>query len=567
MHPEWAYLLGHRPFEEIGSDIFLTVSPGRLQLWVADADVINQITTRRNDFPKPLKLYKRLDLYGKNVVSTEGSTWRQHRKVTAPSFSEKNNELVFTESLHHAQALLKLWTGDSGDESRTVRDPAADTMRFALYVISRAGFGVRVLWSHEEHEQEATRQDEVLMGTKPPPGHKLSYREALNSLLENIIWTQVFPKWFLAYSPFKNHKHLYVAINEWGKYMEELYEAKKLEIQSDQKSEGMDLFGALIKGAGMVPEADRDKGQSTQKQTLSDSDIFGNAFVFMLAGHETTANALHFSLVLLALNWNTQRRLQEDIDKTLHGKSISEWDYDEDFPKLFAGMGAAVMNETLRLIPAVTAIPKTTLKDRPQPITLQGRRVVVPGDCHVSLDSTAVHRHPRYWPCVPTGQGQNITNDLDQFKPERWLLDASDANSVSNADRPVSFDDEDLRGPSGLDTSSSLFKPIKGSYIPFSDGYRSCLGRRFSQVEILAVLAVIFREYSVELAIDPFSSDEQIDSMPKGGAERQKIWQKTADRANYLLRESLSSIITLQMRGNQIPLRLVKRGNERFIFQ
>lgn len=566
MHPEWAYLLCHKPFEDIGSDIFFTVSPGRIQLWVADADAINQITTRRNDFPKPLKLYKSLDLYGKSVVSTEGSTWRQHRKITAPSFSEKNNELVFTESLHHTQALLKLWTGVDGDESRTVSDPAADTMRFALYVISRAGFGVRVLWPHEEREQEAAGRNELSMGSKPLPGHKMSYREALNSLLENIIWTQVFPKWFLAYSPFKSHKHLYTAMNEWGKYMEEIYEAKKMEIQSDQKSEGLDLFGALIKGAGMTSEADRNNGQAAQKQTLSDSDIFGNAFVFMLAGHETTANVLHFSLVFLALNWNTQKRLQEDTDKTLQGKPISEWDYDEDFPKLFAGMGAAVMNETLRVIPAITGIPKTTMKDRPQPITLRGRQVVVPGDCHIALNGPAVHRHPRYWPCVSDGQGQSTSSDLDQFKPERWLVDAGDSSSASNTDHPVSFDDEDMKGPSGLDTSPSLFKPIKGSYIPFSDGYRSCLGRRFAQVEILAALAVIFRDYSVELAVDQFSSDEQIDLMPKGGPERQKVWQKAADRANYLLREALLSIITLQMRGSQIPLRLVKRGNERFVF-
>ena len=82
-----------------------------------------------------------------------------------------------------------------------------------------------------------------------------------------------------------------------------------MEIQSDQKSEGLDLFGALIKGAGMTSEVDQNSEQAAQKQTLSDSDIFGNAFVFMLAGHETIANALHFPLVLLALNWKIQRRL------------------------------------------------------------------------------------------------------------------------------------------------------------------------------------------------------------------------------------------------------------------
>ena len=112
-------------------------------------------------------------------------------------------------------------------------------------------------------------------------------------------------------------------------------------------------------------------------------------------------------------------------------------------------------------------------------------------------------------------------------------MDASNSSSASNTDHPVSFNDEDMRGPPGLDTSS-LFKPIKGSYIPFSDVYRSCLGRRFSQIEILVVLAVILRDYSVELAVDQFSSDGQIDLMPKGKPER----QKAADRANCLPREA-----------------------------
>ena len=178
-----------------------------------------------------------------------------------------------------------------------------------------------------------------------------------------------------------------------------------MEIQSNQKSDGLDLFSALIKGASMTSKADQNNGQAVQKQTLSDSDIFGDAFMFMLAGHETIANALHFPLVLLALNWNIQRRLQKDIDKTLQGKPISEWDYDEDFPKLFGGMGAAVMNETLRVIPAIAGISKATMKDRPQPITLQGRQVIVPGDCHIALNGPAVHGHPRYWPCVSDGQG------------------------------------------------------------------------------------------------------------------------------------------------------------------
>ena len=85
-------------FEKYG-DMFLIVSPGRNQLQVANAEAIDQITTRRNDFPKPLEFYGAVDIFGKNVVTTEGALWRYHRKITSPSFNERNNRLVWDESL------------------------------------------------------------------------------------------------------------------------------------------------------------------------------------------------------------------------------------------------------------------------------------------------------------------------------------------------------------------------------------------------------------------------------------------------------------------------------------
>lgn len=194
LDPEWAYRLGYKPFAEVGSDVFFVVSAGSIKAFIANAEVITQITTRRNDFPKPLHMYRRLDIYGKNLVSTEGSAWRIHRKLTAPSFGEKNNELVFLESIHHAQCLLELWTGPDGRGNKTVKDPATDTMRFALFVISRAGFDVRVAWPHEENNVSAentTGKDSIFAGTAIPPGHKMNYREALSTLLDNIMWTQL----------------------------------------------------------------------------------------------------------------------------------------------------------------------------------------------------------------------------------------------------------------------------------------------------------------------------------------------------------------------------------------
>jgi cytochrome P450 len=188
------------PFEKLGKDVFLTASPTKIHCFVADADAMTQITTRRTDFPKPLEMYKSVDIFGKNLVSTEGADWRMHRKLVAPSFGEKNNELVFTESLHHAQSLLSLWTGPSGRANQTVADPSSGTMSFALYVISSAGFDVRVSWSHEDDQHAKQRTSEgksVFVGSETPPGHKMSYREALSELLHNIIWTVVLPRKFL----------------------------------------------------------------------------------------------------------------------------------------------------------------------------------------------------------------------------------------------------------------------------------------------------------------------------------------------------------------------------------
>ncbi|KAF2268497.1 cytochrome P450 monooxygenase-like protein [Lojkania enalia] len=557
LDPEWAYRLGFKPFAKLKSDVFLTVSPKSIKAFVANAEVITQITTRRNDFPKPLELYGRLDIYGKNLVSTEGPAWRMHRKLTAPSFGEKNNELVFTESLHHARSLLRLWTGPDGRGNQTVNDPATDTMRFALYIISRAGFDVRVVWPHEESKEptaDDSKIDSMFVGSVPPSGHKMNYRQALSTLLENIMWTQMGPPEYLSKSPFKVHREVGTAVIEWGKYMDELYELKKSEVASGSQTEGMDLFGALIRGSGIL---DGDKKGELQK-----SDLLGNAFVIMLAGHETTANTLHYSLVYLALNWQAQKHLQEDIDKSLQGKPVSKWTYEEEFPRLFNGMAAAVMNETLRLLQPIINIPKSTAPNRPQPFTMDGKTYTMPGGTFVSL-CCAVHKNPRYWPGPINSEDDNSKPDVDCFRPERWIVE--DKGSATFEE--IAYDDEDLRGPSGADTSVQLFRPVKGSYIPFSDGFRSCIGRRFAQVEILAVLAVIFQTYSVELAVDAFASDEEIERMSRGGKERKAVWQKAADRAEGLLSKELASIITLQLRGHTIPLRLVKRGEERFVFE
>lgn len=54
-----------------------------------------------------------LNVYGKNVVSTEGAEWRLHRKVTTRPFSEKNNQLVHEETLRQTTRMMAIWKEQS----------------------------------------------------------------------------------------------------------------------------------------------------------------------------------------------------------------------------------------------------------------------------------------------------------------------------------------------------------------------------------------------------------------------------------------------------------------------
>ena len=390
-----------------------------------------------------------------------------------------------------------------------------------------------------------------------------------------ILWTE--------HLPFKFTTTAYESFIEWGKYMNEMYQAKKAEVAAGEEQEGMDLMGALVRGAGLNIDTLNassllEKGQTTPKQALTDEEILGNAFVFILAGHETTANVIHFSLLFLALNLSSQRHLQRDLDSIFRGRPTSEWDYERDIPKLFGGMTGAVLNEELRLVPAVVNIPKSTPKDQPQPIVLNGKRCLVPGGAMVNLISAVVHRNPKYWPTGPPKDPahpihptSNTDNDLEEFRPERWLLESSPdtlkAATTTNShpmatEAAKNSETDDLGVNTAPDIAATLFRPPKGAYIPFSEGFRACLGRRFAQVEVLAVLAVIFSEYSVELAVDEFASDEEVEGM--SADERRKVWGKAERKAKALMRDGMGTIITLQLRTGSVPLRFVKRGKEKF---
>ena len=194
---DWTWTKKYEPFKRLGTDTFLAVSSQRNILYTADADVISQMTSRRNDFPKALEVYDSLRLYGNNVVTSEGQMWRNHRKIISPQFSETNNHLVWAETLEQCQAMVNGWFDGNIAKigSKTIRTLKEDTMRLSLYVISRAGFGIQLQWPTNESAHAngdvKVKQEKGASSLEKSQGHTMSYTDALGSILHNIFWVLI----------------------------------------------------------------------------------------------------------------------------------------------------------------------------------------------------------------------------------------------------------------------------------------------------------------------------------------------------------------------------------------
>lgn len=363
--------------------------------------------------------------------------------------------------------------------------------------------------------------------------------------------------------PFKNAKKAYESCTNWEKYMNELFAQKVKEALEGKESEGMDIMGSLVRSSYSPKNTQKtlggvEKGEIPES-VLSDSDIFGNCFVIFLAGHETTANSIHFSIVELARSARHQRQLQAEVQRIFGDSDPTTWDYDSKINTLLGGFVGAVMNEQLRLMPPVVNVPKSVTKGQDQDITIDGKKFTLPAGAEMGLNTIGLHRNPKYWPTQPsklTGK----EDDLDDFNPERWLLKRGEG--IKPAEISAESSEDEYGCATGRTTSAELYRPVRGSYIPFSDGARSCLGRRLAQIEVSACLAVIFQKYSIELAVDEWASDEEVAKM--SGEEKKALYQKASDKAKEIMRGA-TSVITLKLNPGHIPVRIVPKGEERFI--
>ncbi|VUC38057.1 unnamed protein product [Clonostachys rosea] len=360
---------------------------------------------------------------------------------------------------------------------------AADDCRtLSLHVLSRASFGKS--FQFEGHEERGTS------------GVSASYKNSLQTILENCVvimalGTKTIAKPWMPKSIQKIHK----AWVTFRKYMTDLYEEEKKAF-----SEGHTGGGNLMKSLVRASYEETKTGTG-----LTEAEIYGNIFAFNFAGHDTTAHSFTFAIYFLAANPDVQTWIREEIREVL-SENDEEWSYTRDFPRLKRCL--AVLMETIRLY---TPVPVAKWTDQ-QAQTLEiGDKVVhIPPETMIIPAYVALHTRPEDWGSDPV-----------DWRPSRWVTSTSIPTTPGKEE---------------------LITPRRGTFLGWSDGARDCVGRKFSQVEFVATLARLFRDW-------------RVDPVPQG----EENMDNARERVKKLIKTDSGIVLLLQMlHPERAPLRWTK---------
>jgi cytochrome P450 len=204
----------------------------------------------------------------------------------------------------------------------------------------------------------------------------------------------------------------------------------------------------------------RDEDDNAQ---MTDKQVRDEALTLLLAGHETTANALTWAWYLLSQNPQVEATMQEELNRVLGGRLPSF----DDVQRLPYTTG--VFAETLRLYPPAWAIGRRAKQDYRISDSL------IPAKSILLMSQWVVHRDPQWWP------------QPERFDPLRWLPEETE-------------------------------KRPKFAYFPFGGGTRVCIGERFAWAEGVLVLATLAQQWRMRLvAGHPVAVQAVITLRPRHG--------------------------------------------------
>ncbi|KAI1788591.1 cytochrome P450 [Ganoderma leucocontextum] len=400
-------------------------------------------------------------LLGPGLLGTYGATHKKQRKMLNPVFSGahmRNLTPLFYDVAGRLRTAIESRVKDGPKDL----DILAWMGRAALELVGRGGLGYSFDPLVAESRDVFT---ESVKSFVPATNDTLWTREITPYL--SYLGPAWFRRFLLQLVPIPNIQRLKTITDIMSKRTEDIYYAKKAAIESGNK----ELLHALGEGKDVMSVLLRENMKASEEDRLPDEEVLAQMGTFILAGVDTTSNALSRVLHLLCMNQEVQTRLRAELREAQeqYGKDIQ---YDElcALPYL-----DAVCRETLRLYAPVNVNGREAKVDTVIPLSEPVRcadgtvitEVAVPKGTSILLNLRGCNTNKALW-----------GEDAWEWKPERWL-------------QPLPKAVEDARIPG-----------IYANLMTFISGGHACIGFKFSQLEMKIVLSTLVSNFQFALSSD-----------------------------------------------------------------
>ncbi|EAJ3681745.1 cytochrome P450 [Campylobacter jejuni] len=355
------------------------------------------------EFPKSAFLHELLSpLLGESIFTTNGEVWKKQRELLRPSFEMTRINKVFN--------LMSEAVADMMDRFSKYPNHAVIEVDEAMTFIT-ADVIFRTIMSSKLDEEK---------GKKILNAFVTFQEQSVHTAMRRMF---CFPKWLSYVLGDRKRAKAGDVIRQV------LSDIIKPRYDMTDNAEFEDILGSLL----LVVDADTNK-------RFSFEEILDQVAMLFLAGHETTASSLTWTLYLLSLYPKEQEKAYEEITQVLQGGAI-EISHLRQFKYL-----TNIFKESLRLYPPVGFFAREAKKDT------QVRDKLIKKGSGVVIAPWLIHRHEEFW-----------TN------------------------------------PHGFNPSRFEGEYKKDAYLPFGVGERICIGQGFAMQEAILILANILKTYKLEL--------------------------------------------------------------------
>ncbi|ECR1510668.1 cytochrome P450 [Campylobacter jejuni] len=355
------------------------------------------------EFPKSAFLHELLSpLLGESIFTTNGEVWKKQRELLRPSFEMTRINKVFN--------LMSEAVADMMDRFSKYPNHAVIEVDEAMTFIT-ADVIFRTIMSSKLDEEK---------GKKILNAFVTFQEQSVHTAMRRMFR---FPKWLSYVLGDRKRAKAGDVIRQV------LSDIIKPRYDTADNTEFEDILGSLL----LVVDADTNK-------RFSFEEILDQVAMLFLAGHETTASSLTWTLYLLSLYPKEQEKAYEEITQVLQGGAI-EISHLRQFKYL-----TNIFKESLRLYPPVGFFAREAKKDT------QVRDKLIKKGSGVVIAPWLIHRHEEFW-----------TN------------------------------------PHGFNPSRFEGEYKKDAYLPFGVGERICIGQGFAMQEAILILANILKTYKLEL--------------------------------------------------------------------